>query len=42
MLCLPLSVFHGDVVSFIRMCYQSVTTVNEYAGNCTRFSTSRL
>lgn len=41
-LCLPLSDFHGDVVSFIRKCYQSVTTVNEYVGNCIRFSTSRF
>lgn len=39
-LCLPLSDFHGDVVSFTRRCYQSVKLANEYAGNCTRFSTS--
>lgn len=41
-LCLPLSDFHGDVVSFIRRCYQSVKPTNEYAGNCIRFSTSRF
>lgn len=41
-LCLPLSDFHGDVVSFTRRCYQSVKLANEYAGNCTRFSTSRF
>ena len=41
-LCLPLSDFHGDVVSFIRRCYQSFKLTNEYVGNCTRFSTSRF
>ena len=41
-LCLPLSDFHGNVDSFIRRCYQSVELTNEYAGNCTRFSTSRF
>lgn len=42
MLCLPLSDFHGDVVSFTKRCYQSVKLTNEYAGNCIRFSTSRF
>lgn len=41
-LCLPLSDFHGDVVSFTKRCYQSVKPANEYAGNCIRFSTSRF
>ena len=41
-LCLPLSDFHGNIDSFIRRCYQSVELTNEYAGNCTRFSTSRF
>lgn len=41
-LCLPLSDFHGDVVSFTRMRYQSVKLANEYVGNCIRFSTSRF
>lgn len=41
-LCLPLSDFHGDVVLFMRRCYQSVKLTNEYAGNCIRFSTSRF